>query len=226
MPPRYICIAFAVAITTWLPPAVVGLMIKPNVPSKVGKLQVLPKSNDESEKKFWRLSSASLVTPAFQPARGGPATAASAALVRLYKGYAELCEKKPLLTKSVTAAFINAIGDVLSQVVQAYITKSVLHIEWNRLGAFFLCGLVYAGPFVHLWYEQLWKLGRWMDRKYGSSKNTQTLAQVVMDQTVGVAIFFPSYFYVYEYLEALVSWRGKHVINVAVVCLWRMWKQA
>jgi protein Mpv17 len=113
------------------------------------------------------------------------------------------------LTKSVTAALVNAIGDILSQVIEAHVTKSVLVLNWQRLGTFFLCGGLYVGPFVHLWYEQLWKLGRWMERRYGCSKAIQTFAQLIMDQTLGVALFFPSYFYIYEYLDALVALRRK-----------------
>lgn len=204
----------ALSALTWLPCAVVGMTIKPNIPSKLGKIHGLSQPNDavsasSPDRRLGMFASASVAVPTSLPFRGGGVVRMNDALVRMYKGYVELCEKKPVLTKSVTAAFVNAIGDILSQVVAAYVTKSALQIKWNRLGAFFLCGLLYVGPFVHLWYEQLWKLGRWMERKYGSSKTWQTVAQLFMDQTVGVAIFFPSYFYVYEYLEALVVWRGK-----------------
>lgn len=129
---------------------------------------------------------------------------------KMYSSYMDVLDRKPVITKSVTAAVVSVLGDWLAQWLEAKLAGNRLILNWVRLGAFFLCGLVYVGPFVHVWYEQLWKLGRWMKSKYNSSKNLQILAQVITDQTVGVAIFFPSYFYVYEFLEAIVARRGKY----------------
>jgi len=114
-----------------------------------------------------------------------------------------------LRTKSITAAFVSALGDILSQRIESTVAQEVFRLNWIRLGGFFLTGLFYVGPFVHSWYEQLWKIGRYCERKYKASKLSQALVQLVTDQTIGVAIFFPSYFYVYEVLESLVAWRGE-----------------
>jgi len=43
---------------------------------------------------------------------------------------------------------------------------------------------------VHYWYEVLWKIARWQQKKYGTSKTKQALTSVFVDQTVGVAVFF------------------------------------
>ena len=62
--------------------------------------------------------------------------------------------------------------------------------------------------FSPVWYDRLWALGRWLDNHVTKNKNAQVLAQLVLDQTLGVVIFFPLYFYAYELSEALVALRG------------------
>jgi protein Mpv17 len=127
----------------------------------------------------------------------------------LYSRYMDLLDRRPFLTQSISAGIISALGDVLSQWIELKHTS--LSLNWVRLIAFWVCGTLYVGPFVHLWYNQLWKMGRWMERKYQTSKRIQTLSQVIVDQTVGVAFFFPTYFYSYEYIEALIAWRGTSI---------------
>lgn len=58
------------------------------------------------------------------------------------------------------------------------------------------------------WYDRLWALGHWLDNHITKNKNVQVLAQLVADQTLGVMLFFPLYFYAYELSEALVVLRG------------------
>jgi protein Mpv17 len=127
----------------------------------------------------------------------------------LYSRYMDLLDRRPFVTQSISAGIISALGDVLSQWIE--LKRISLSLNWVRLIAFWICGTLYVGPFIHLWYNQLWKMGRWMERKYQTSKRIQTLAQVIVDQTVGVAFFFPAYFYSYEYIEALITWRGTYV---------------
>jgi hypothetical protein len=63
--------------------------------------------------------------------------------------------------------------------------------------------------FSHVvWYEQLWAIGRYLNTNVTKNKNAQTLSQVFVDQTLGVLMFFPTYFYAFELAEALVSLRG------------------
>jgi hypothetical protein len=57
-----------------------------------------------------------------------------------------------------------------------------------------------------MWYELLWAFGEGLKRRFPKSfenKSSQALAQVFLDQTVGVAIFFPLYFFVFECIESL-----------------------
>lgn len=128
----------------------------------------------------------------------------------LYSRYMDLLDRRPFLTQSISAGVISALGDVLSQWIE--LKHIFLSLNWVRLFTFWVCGTLYVGPFVHLWYNQLWKMGRWMERKYQTSKRIQTLSQVIVDQTVGVAFFFPTYFYAYEYIEALIAWRGTSIM--------------
>jgi hypothetical protein len=124
-----------------------------------------------------------------------------------YNWYLLQCTVNPYVAKSVTAAVVASLGDIMGQNIEAYSGEKAFSFNGVRTTSFFLCGLCYVGPFLHVWYEQLWKFGRWLEKKYGTSKTAQSLIALAIDQTVGVSMFFPSYFFVYEYLESLVLWR-------------------
>lgn len=144
--------------------------------------------------------------------RGGSTvtvTPPTSSLANLYNAYLTAIERNPLLTKGMTAAIVNVLGDILAQLFEASTAGALFVPNWARLQGFFLCGLIYTGPYVHTWYEQLWKLGSWMEKKFDSPKRVQTIDQLIVDQTIGVAIFFSTYFYVYEVIDALVSHRCK-----------------
>jgi hypothetical protein len=126
---------------------------------------------------------------------------------RYYGTYMSLLETNPLTTKSVSAALVSGIGNIFSQWFQAILLRRPFHISYTQMFAFGLTGLVYVGPWFHVWYEQLGRVGRTMESRFGSSQKKQTLAQILIDQTLGVAIFFPTYFYVYEILESFVAGR-------------------
>lgn len=127
----------------------------------------------------------------------------------LYRRYMNQLEQRPLLTQSLTSGVISVVGDFLSQWIEARVAHTLFSVNWIRLHAFFWCGTLFVGPFVYLWFEQLWRLGRYMESKYSWKQSSwkTTLFQMMLDQTIGVAFFFPTYFYVYELAEALVGWR-------------------
>mmetsp|Transcript_78385 Transcript_78385/g.227511 ORF Transcript_78385/g.227511 Transcript_78385/m.227511 type:complete len:266 (+) Transcript_78385:185-982(+) len=125
-------------------------------------------------------------------------------LRRACSWYLQQCTEKPLRTKSYTAAIINLIGDVLAQNLESHLSGEPAMLDYKRTITFFLCGLCFVGPFVHAWYELLFRLGKALENRFQSSKLKQIVAQVVTDQTVGVALYFPSYFYAFEALESLV----------------------
>jgi hypothetical protein len=148
--------------------------------------------------------------------RGGEAPRApQSTLVNLYQSYLRAIEERPFLTKGITAAVVNFFGDMLAQFLEASKAGTAFVPNWVRLQGFFLCGLIYTGPYVHAWYQQLWKVGSWMQRKFDSPKQVQTMAQLILDQTIGVCIFFSTYFYVYEIIDALVSRRCRYKYNNA-----------
>jgi len=135
-------------------------------------------------------------------------SATSAGHDSLYTRYMHLLDTRPLLTKSLSSGVVSVLGDVLAQWIEAQKAHIPLTLKWIRLSSFFLCNTLFVGPFLHVWWSQLWKLGRWMKHKHNASRRLQILAQLVVDQTCGVAMFFPAYFYAYEFAEALMSWQG------------------
>ena len=129
--------------------------------------------------------------------------------VRLYDAYLRLLDDKPIRTQIITAGIISALGDVLAQILEAKIQNIPLLLNWTRLNSFLISGAVFVGPFMHFWYGFLWKFGTWLERKYGYSRRFQILAQNAADQTIGVALFFPAFFYTFEFAEATLGLRGK-----------------
>jgi hypothetical protein len=140
-----------------------------------------------------------------------------------YRRYTDLCRRRPFLTSSLTAGILAASGDVLSQSIQAghglFLSSSVgttvgvaaSSFNWIRWRTFLLTGLLFEGPWVSFWYQGLWRMGRWMEAsKLKASSRLQVLVQTVIDQTIGVSIFFPLYFLVYEIIGAVVSGRGMY----------------
>ncbi|GMH99997.1 hypothetical protein TrST_g6182 [Triparma strigata] len=126
-------------------------------------------------------------------------------VVELYASYQELLKNSPLITKSVSSGILTLVGDVIAQWLESRVEG---YCEWNlvRMAAFTVAGTLFVGPFVHYWYEVLWAMGRRLDAR-GFGRWTKTLTQVGVDQSVGVALFFPCYFYIYELCEAVVMLR-------------------
>lgn len=150
--------------------------------------------------------------------------------------YMQLLDTKPVRTKAVTAAVIAALGNVLSQALMAYIRNEAFALDTANLATFTLANLVYVGPWGHYLYEQLWKVGRFMENRFGCSKRQQVVAQVFLDQTVGLCIFFPLYFLSYEIFDALVTGRPPLLMVAQQKCAeklvsiflinWKIWPLA
>lgn len=132
---------------------------------------------------------------------------------KLFDWYLGCVEKSPLMTKALTAALVGAFGDILSQWIRTRMQGVAFMLDVRRLATFFLCGLFFKGPFYHKFYKQLWKLGSWMESRLNSSKQTQTFTQILVDQTIGIFLFFSSYYYVYELMESIVCQRGEYLIS-------------
>lgn len=129
--------------------------------------------------------------------------------LNLYSRYLDWIERKPLVAKSVTAAVVGSLGDIMAQSLEAHMANVVFVMNYRRLAAFFTSGLLFVGPFLHSFYEVLGALRNYLDANVTKNKNVQALAQLFVDQTLGAMMFLPTYFYVFELCEAMVSFRGK-----------------
>lgn len=128
-------------------------------------------------------------------------------LARYYNRYLELSEKHPYRTKAISASAVVGAGAILSQWVQALSQGVPLSVDWHLVRSFALTGFMFEGPYLHWWYEQLFKFGRFLESG-GVSSRKGTLAQIAIDETIGVVIFFPAYFFAYELTQSLLLLRG------------------
>ena len=71
--------------------------------------------------------------------------------------YVDWCHRKPFRTKSVSAMFILLLGDVMAQAFEASSLGVPFRLNMARTRGFALCGLLFEGPWMHFWYEQVWK---------------------------------------------------------------------
>jgi hypothetical protein len=108
---------------------------------------------------------------------------------------------------------------MLAQSIESQKAHIPTTFNWTRLLSFFICNTLYVGPFLHFWWEQLWKLGRWMQETHGARKRTTILVQLLIDQTIGVIVFFPTYFYAYELAESLLLWKTPVLTNAWNKCV-------
>lgn len=132
--------------------------------------------------------------------------------------YIRLIEKYPVRTKSITAGMITALGDLIAQFIECTVAGASIVFDFRRLLGFTIAATIYVGPFVHYIYELLWFFGRRMEAK-GIQKTWRTIAQVLFDQTIGVWLFFPSYFYVHAVVEGAILGRAptKPDVNTKVL---------
>ncbi|MEW5297094.1 MAG: hypothetical protein WDW36_000324 [Sanguina aurantia] len=71
----------------------------------------------------------------------------------LWKLYLDALASQPLITKSVTCALLNLLGDLFSQIV-----LEGGSIDVKRAVIFTGMGLFFVGPTLHVWYSNLNKL--------------------------------------------------------------------
>ena len=157
---------------------------------------------------------------------GGGLTASSKN--NLYESYLSALANRPVFTKSITAAIITAIGDLLAQQIQFGRLLSL-----PRLLSFTLSGFVFVGPSVSLWYKWLFEsLQPKIENSKSYSKLT-TLLPLLLDQTLGVIWFFPLYFLTFEGAESifyarpfvLANVRRRIVFDLPSIALmnWKFW---
>ncbi|KAL3924582.1 MAG: hypothetical protein SGARI_006007, partial [Bacillariaceae sp.] len=142
-------------------------------------------------------------------ARGGATRKAtktneSGPLQNTFQWYMKSCTEKPLLTKGTTAGLIAALGDFIAQQLEARHSDSANGLNFPRMATFFLVNFVFTGPFVHNWYQLVADVGNWVQTRYNTSQWVKLLVQISMDQSIGVALFFPLYLFFYEMMDTLV----------------------
>lgn len=111
--------------------------------------------------------------------------------------YTEALEKKPILTKSITAGVLSLIADVICQKgfggapnegdkEEAKVEKA---LDFPRIGKFTFLGVALVGPILHFWYGGL-------ARRIPGVDLLSTFKRLALDQLLFapafIAIFFTS----------------------------------
>jgi hypothetical protein len=126
--------------------------------------------------------------------------------------YSDLLERRPFITNGITAGVLAAVGDLVAQSESIQMAHDVTAVSvpfnWVRTLTFLLTSLLFEGPWMHAWYESLWKIGCWMETRFQFGPPLQIAAQIFIDQSIGVFLLYPLYFMVYECVGAALSGRG------------------
>jgi hypothetical protein len=137
-----------------------------------------------------------------RPLTGSSAAPPSSSL-NLLQRYSRLVDTRPLTTKAITAGSVAALADI---VTQAFVLPPTIGgggaVSWRRVVAFLLAGALFVGPYLHLWYGKLDSIVRPLPRH-----SVRTVVKMLLDQSVGVAIFFPMYFTAYELASSVMHAR-------------------
>jgi hypothetical protein len=166
-----------------------------------------------SQSSYHRLVELGIATDESESIEPYPETPVAVALIPdLFGTYSDLLKSRPFLTNGVTAGLLAAAGDFMAQSEAIHVAHAAMAvtIPFNgaRMLTFALTGLLFEGPWMYFWYEVLWKMGSWMENNWKTGPRLQVAAQIFVDQSIGVFIFFPLYFMVYECIGAFLSGRG------------------
>jgi len=111
--------------------------------------------------------------------------------------YTEMLEKKPILTKSITAGVLSFVADVICQKgfgsapIEGTkdVTKDEKALDFPRIGKFTFLGVALVGPILHFWYGAL-------ARRIPGVDILSILKRLALDQLLFapafIAIFFTS----------------------------------
>jgi len=126
--------------------------------------------------------------------------------------YLSRLESHPISTKGATAAAVTALGDQLAQKIEGRST-----LDLRRTLSFGLSGGVYAGPFVHFLFTGISKFVSSLEKRSAvfADRNIRALISVSIDQTLGSSLYFPLYFFVFNFFESVVN-GNPHDIGVAL----------
>mmetsp|Transcript_4737 Transcript_4737/g.7135 ORF Transcript_4737/g.7135 Transcript_4737/m.7135 type:complete len:191 (+) Transcript_4737:110-682(+) len=147
--------------------------------------------------------------------------------------YNQSLDSNPVLTKAITAAFVQGIGSILGQLLSSSpkssshkmnvrnVPKHEKRIDWMDVIAFALHGGIMNGPVGHYWFEYLSKHGP------KSKSYSMLLDQLVVQPPLLVLMFIFLDCTKQVLREIKPSYaRTMSVIGPTIVTSWRFWPLA
>uniref|UniRef100_A0A803LT87 Uncharacterized protein n=1 Tax=Chenopodium quinoa TaxID=63459 RepID=A0A803LT87_CHEQI len=129
--------------------------------------------------------------------------------------YMDLLLKSPVLTKAVTSALLNFVGDLICQLA----IDKVPTPDYKRTSMFTFLGLVLVGPTLHYWYLYLSKLVTLP----GASG---AFLRLILDQFIFAPIFIGTFLSTLITLEgrpSQVAPKLKQEWVSSVIANWKLW---
>eukprot|EP00899_Mesostigma_viride_P025935 jgi/Mesvir1/6526/Mv16790-RA.1 len=146
---------------------------------------------------------------------GGEAGGPSKATLGLWAAYLAALESSPLLTKSITSALLNLLGDLVAQLV----IETDKPFDLKRSAVTTTLGLGLVGPVLHYWYGAL--------NKYLTISGTAgAVARLALDQFLFAPIFICAFFSALLTLEGRpqeIVGKLKQDWGTVVVNNWKVW---
>jgi Mpv17 / PMP22 family len=140
--------------------------------------------------------------------------------------YSQQLDRRPLLTKSISAGLIGSSGDWICQYLSRHAALAVdsptQPYDWYRTGRFFVMGSLWVAPITSYWYTAL--ATRLVPGKTSVIRVTKRL---VLDQFVFAPVFCPSFMGLLWLLEGLdlstIAIKLKDVGPEIIVANWALW---
>lgn len=135
----------------------------------------------------------------------------------LWNAYLDALEKAPLLTKCLTCAVLNGVGDILSQTV-----FEDHPFDWGRLAKFMALGFAFVGPVLSIWYG-------WLATAVKAGGMQGAIIKLVADQGFFAPIFIGSFMSLLLALEGktgTIVQKLKTDLPSAIVVNWGIWVPA
>ncbi|KAG7368988.1 Mpv17 / PMP22 family protein [Nitzschia inconspicua] len=144
-------------------------------------------------------------------------------LAKFLTWYSHQLDRRPLLTKSISAGLIGASGDLVCQHLSlSSEASSSLPYDWHRTGRFFIMGSFWVAPITSHWYIAL-------ATKLVPGKTTVSTVtkRLVLDQLFFAPLFCPSFMGLLWLLEGLdlpTIWtKLREVTPTIIVANWFLW---
>lgn len=162
--------------------------------------------------------------------RGGDASGASppqqpGLLLALFERYCRALERRPIFTKSITAALLNFFADLTAQYFEARKHPSDTPPGWQRRRtlSFAVIGLCFVGPGLHGWFS-------FLERAFPPSR-LSLVGKLLIDQTLGAAAFNGVLLVMLYWLEHggkfQDAWQSmKHRLPPTMIGNWKVWPAA